>query len=249
MEEMQKYRKIKIKKVLVTVAIGAVVIFLFYLIFINFLADKEKETALFLWEIQKETLKEDNVPKDAADSSAEIAVGSEGVEEVSNSYIGSYSASGRDSKVNYNELTAEDFFPLKISIPKIDLEQISYEGAGPQTLKEGPGHIAETPLPEDVGRCTISGHRTTYGSPFNRIDELESGDLIYLETIKGELFAYAVTGSEIVNPEDVCILEGSYKKELLFTTCYPEYFGAQRLIIIAELLNLYPLELGYPENK
>ena len=30
-----------------------------------------------------------------------------------------------------------------------------------------------TPLPGEEGRCTISGHRTTYGAPFNRVDELE----------------------------------------------------------------------------
>jgi LPXTG-site transpeptidase (sortase) family protein len=249
MGEMQKSRKVKIKPVLLSVSIGVVVIFLFYLIFMNFLADKEKEAALSLWEIQKETLREKNVPKDAADSSAEIAVGSEGVEEVSNSYIGSYSGSGRDSKVNYNELTAEDFFPLKISIPKIDLEQISYEGADPQTLKKGPGHIKETPLPGSVGRCTISGHRTTYGAPFKKIDRLENGDLIYLETIKGELFIYAVTGLEIVKPKDVYILEGTDKKELLLTSCYPEYSAAERIILISELINIYPLELASAENK
>jgi LPXTG-site transpeptidase (sortase) family protein len=246
---MQEYKKIKIKKFLVTIAIGAVVIFLFYLIFINFLADKGKEAAMSLWENQKETLLEENVAGTTEDSSAASAVDNESMEEVSDSYSGSYISTVREDKIDYSKLGAEDFFPLKISIPKISLELISYEGADPRTLKEGPGHIAETPLPGDAGRCTISGHRTTYGSPFNRIDELESGDLIYLETIKGELFTYAVTGSEIVNPEDVYILEGSYKKELLFTTCYPEYSGAQRLIIIAELMNLYPLELDILKNK
>lgn len=246
---MQKYEKIKIKQVLLSISIGVVIIFLFYLVFINFLTDKEKETALSLWENQKETLLEENIPEITEDSSAATAVDNENMEEVSDSYSGSYIGTVREDKIDYSKLSAEDFFPLKISIPKISVELISYEGADPQTLKEGPGHIAETPLPGDAGRCTISGHRTTYGSPFNRIDELESGDLIYLETIKGELFNYAVTGSEIVNPEDVYILEGSYKKEFLLTTCYPEYSGAQRLIIIAELINLYPLELGYPGNR
>ncbi|GAG62694.1 unnamed protein product, partial [marine sediment metagenome] len=147
--------------------------------------------------------------------------------------------------VDYKDLTAEDFFPLKIRIPKIDLEWIVNEGSDRQTLKEGPGHIIETPLPGDLGRCTFSGHRTTYGAPFNKIDKLEDGDLIYLETIKGELFIYAVTELEIIDPRDVYILEGSDKRELLLTSCYPEYSAAERVILIAELVNIYPLGLEF----
>lgn len=139
-------------------------------------------------------------------------------------------------------LTVEDFFPLKIIIPKIELEMIVNEGADTQTLKKGPGHISETPLPGDIGRCTISGHRTTYGSPFRKIGELEDGDFIYLETVEGEIFIYVVTGREIVRPKDVYILEGSDRRELLLTSCHPEYSADERIIIITELINIYPLE-------
>lgn len=246
---MQKYRKVKIKLVLLSISIGVVIIFLFYLIFINFLADKEKEAALSLWENQKKASLEENIPETTEDSYAATAVDNESMEEVSGSYSSSYIGTVREDKIDYSKLTAEDFFPLKISIPKVDLELITYEGADPQTLKKGPGHIEETPLPGSVGRCTISGHRTTYGSPFKRIDELENGDLIYLETIKGELFIYAVTGLEIVKPKDVYILEGTDKKELLLTSCYPEYSATERIILISELVNTYSLELASTENK
>ena len=146
-------------------------------------------------------------------------------------------------EADYSILTAEDFFPSMIKIPKIGLKLIVNEGADTQTLKQGPGHIPETPLPGDTGRCTISGHRTTYGSPFRKIDELEDGDLIYLETVKGEIFIYVVMGQEIVKPKDVYILEGTDKRELLLTSCYPEYSAVERIILISELINIYPLEL------
>ena len=94
-----------------------------------------------------------------------------------------------------------------------------------------------------MGRCTISGHRTTYGSPFNRVDELEKGDLIYLETIRNDIFIYVVKEQIIVNPEDVYIIQGAGRRELLLTTCYPKYSEAKRLIIIAELINIYTLWL------
>ena len=96
-----------------------------------------------------------------------------------------------------------------------------------------------------IGRCTISGHRTTYGAPFNRLDELEDGDLIYLETINDDLLTYTVTGIEIVRATDVWILEGTEKKELVLTTCHPKYSAARRLVIIAELLEIFPFEVSY----
>ena len=143
----------------------------------------------------------------------------------------------------YEGLTAEDFFPLKMTIPKIELEWILYESTASAVLKKGPGHESQTPLPGDIGRSTISGHRTTYGAPFNRVDELEEGDLIYLETIKDELFVYQVTDQQIVKPTDVWILDGTDKKELLLTTCDPKYSAANRLIIIAELVDIFSFGL------
>lgn len=252
-----KYKKIRIIKIIIFVVAGAGLLFLMYPSFINVIVGAKQANVLSEWESQKENLSKEEIEQTKSMESSEVESEntSEGENQKSEGIIGkSGSLSVNSAKIgneiaNYKDLTAEDFFPLKIRIPKIDLEWIVNEGSDPQTLKEGPGHITETPLPGDDGRSTISGHRTTYGSPFNRIDELESGDLIYLETIKGELFTYAITSSEVVNPEDVYILEGSYKKELLLTTCYPEYSGAQRLIMIAELMNLYPLEPAFVENK
>jgi len=101
------------------------------------------------------------------------------------------------------------------------------------------GHIIETALPGDDGRCVISGYRTTYGAPFNRIDELVIGDLIYLETFKGEIFTYVVTDLIVVNPADVYILEGDSKKELLLSACESKYSAAKRLVVISELIRIY----------
>jgi len=229
-------RKLKSKRLKITLAImyvfmAACIIFLVYLIVATYLVEKDRQARMALWESQKQALSDEG----AADSD----------KMVDKDYPPYDITADREGAMDYDELTAEDFFPLKLSIPKIDLEWISYEGTDTQTLKQGPGHIEETPLPGDVGRCTISGHRTTYGSPFSRIDELVYGDLIYLETISGEIFTYVVTGQNIVNPEDVYVLEGSYKKELLLTACHPKYSAAKRLIIIAELVNLYPLEWDF----
>ena len=141
------------------------------------------------------------------------------------------------------EVSAAEIFPAKITIPKIDVEWIVNEGADVPTLKKGPGHIPETPLPGQPGRCTISGHRTTYGAPFNRIDELKKGDLIYLEALNGSEYIYRVKSFQIVKPTYVQILNGTDKKELLLTTCYPEYSAKERLVVIAELINFFPIDM------
>jgi len=233
---MPKSKRSRIILAVLSFFTAACFIFLCYLIFANYLAEKDRQAGLALWESQKQVLSEESMVDLSIVSNGEIT------EEAGNS---SSINPDEEGVVDYSKMAPEDFFPIKLSIPKIDLEWVSYEGSDTQTLKQGPGHIIETPLPGDVGRCTISGHRTTYGSPFSRIDELRYGDLIYLETISGEIFTYMVTGQNIVNPEDVYVLEGSYKKELLLTTCHPKYSASKRLIIVAELLNLYPLEWDF----
>ncbi len=145
-------------------------------------------------------------------------------------------------KPGLDKISVENFFPLKITMPKIDIEWIVYEGTETETLKKGPGHIGQTVLPGEIGRCVISGHRTTYGAPFNNIDLLEIGDLIYLETKEGYLFTYCITGTQIVKPEAVYILNGTNKKELLLTACEPKFSAAKRYVVIAELIEMFPRE-------
>lgn len=145
-----------------------------------------------------------------------------------------------EKNIKYN---AGDIFPAKLTIPKINVEWIAGEGSDIPDLKKGPGHIPQTPLPGEAGRCTISGHRTTYGAPFGRIDELKKGDMIYLEALNGNKYFYKVKSFQVVKPTFVEILNGTDRKELLLTTCYPEYSARERLVIIAEMVTVFPLDL------
>ncbi len=73
----------------------------------------------------------------------------------------------------------------RIRIPKIGVDKFVVEGAGVSDLRKGPGHYSSTPLPGQPGNVSIAGHRTTYGAPFNRIDELSPGDKIIIDTLTG----------------------------------------------------------------
>jgi sortase A len=120
-----------------------------------------------------------------------------------------------------------------IRIPKIGVEKAVVEGVSVAALKQGPGHYPTTPMPGQPGNAAIAGHRTTYGAPFYRLDELAAGDLIQVTTRQGE-FTYAVRDQHVVRPSQNEVLAGSDENLLTLTTCNPRYSAAQRLIVVAE---------------
>ncbi|MBA7560117.1 class E sortase [Candidatus Atribacteria bacterium 1244-E10-H5-B2] len=130
----------------------------------------------------------------------------------------------------------EKKLPFKISIPEIDLEWIVNEGTDYRTLREGPGFYIDSTLPGEAGTCVVAGHRSTYGAPFSRLDELEEGDEIFLETDGNEEFTYIVTGKKAVIPTDMSVLENTDYPTLLLSTCTPKYFATRRLVIFARII-------------
>ncbi|MGI8536463.1 MAG: class E sortase [Mycobacteriales bacterium] len=144
-----------------------------------------------------------------------------------------------------------------LRIPRLDRwndkPPVVVEGVGVADLKKGPGHIPGTAMPGEFGNVVLSGHRTTYGAPFNRFDELRPGDAVVLET-RDMWFTYQVTGSQIVSPTAV---EVTYpvpgdptatptERLLTMTTCNPKYSAKQRLIVSAELTASDAKSAGLP---
>lgn len=122
----------------------------------------------------------------------------------------------------------------RIRIPEIGVDKIVVEGVSLPALKKGPGHYPDTPLPGQEGNASIAGHRTTYGAPFNRVDELEAGDEIFVETVQGE-FRYLVEDTEIVRPSQVEVLEDKDDNRLTLTSCHPKYSARERIVVVAQL--------------
>ena len=124
-----------------------------------------------------------------------------------------------------------------ISIPKIGLEDaVMYEGVDRETLKKGPGHMTDTPLPGQPGNAVISGHRTTYGRPFYDLDLLVAGDRVEVETQIGN-HVYEVREIRIVEPTDVWVTDNRAGGWLTMTTCHPRFSARQRLVIWAEMVD------------
>lgn len=123
----------------------------------------------------------------------------------------------------------------RMRIPAIDVDKIVVEGVGVSDLKRGPGHYPGSPLPGQPGNAAIAGHRTTYGAPFHRLDELEAGDEILVTTAQGS-FSYEVREQLIVSPDQVEVLDDFGDDRLTLTACHPKYSARQRIIVVAALV-------------
>ena len=69
----------------------------------------------------------------------------------------------------------------RLQIPAIGIDDYVVQGVARASLKEGPGHFPESPLPGQLGNSAIAGHRTTYGAPFGNIDRVKVGDDIVVD--------------------------------------------------------------------
>ncbi len=124
----------------------------------------------------------------------------------------------------------------ELRIPSIEVKEVVFEGVDVPTLQLGPGHMPWTPLPGQPGNAVMSGHRTTYGAPFNRIDELEKGDKIVVISAVGR-HVYRVRETLVVNPTDIWVTDPRSGGWLTLTTCHPEFSAQQRYIVHAEMVD------------
>jgi len=120
----------------------------------------------------------------------------------------------------------------RIEIPAIGVSEYVVEGTDTGSLRKGPGHYPETPLPGERGTSAIAGHRTTYGAPFRDIDDLKRGQRIVVDMPDGR-FLYRVERTRIVDDQDLSVLEPRGYRRLMLSACHPLYSAAQRVIVFA----------------
>jgi sortase A len=126
----------------------------------------------------------------------------------------------------------------RLEIPKFDVDVVVVQGTSLAALRAGAGHYPATPLPGEPGNVAIAGHRTTYGRPFHRMDELVRGDKVILTTPIAR-HVYEITGDPfVVEPTDWSPIDdfprgGSF---LTLTSCHPEGSADYRIIARARLI-------------
>lgn len=128
----------------------------------------------------------------------------------------------------------------RLEIPRLGVDVVVVEGTTPAALRAGAGHYPKTPLPGEAGNVAIAGHRTTYGRPFSRMDELVPGDRVILTTPIGRHVYEILARPGVVRPTDWSIIrdfppsgKGRY---LTLTSCHPEGSAAYRIFAHAKLI-------------
>jgi sortase A len=127
----------------------------------------------------------------------------------------------------------------KIDIPSIGVSEYVVEGTDVDSLRKGPGHYPDTPLPGEAGTTAIAGHRTTYGAPFRRIDQLKRGNRILVDMPDGR-FVYRVQSTKVVDDQDLSVLDSVGYQRLVLSACHPLYSAAERIIAFARLIRREP---------
>jgi sortase A len=125
----------------------------------------------------------------------------------------------------------------RISIPSIGVSKYVVAGVRLKDLERGPGLFPGSPLPGQKGNVAIAGHRTTFGAPFSRIDEIQNNEKIILESRDGT-FTYRVNGEpKIVSATDVAVVKTTNPDIATITlvSCYPKWTSTQRIIVVATL--------------
>lgn len=130
----------------------------------------------------------------------------------------------------------------QLQIPKIHVDVLVVEGTTPAALRAGAGHYPGTPLPGEAGNVGIAGHRTTFGRPFNHIDQLKAGDTAILIT-PFKKFHYVVvptfdghSNPFITTPNDFHVVENVPGQTLLtLTSCHPKGSAKQRIVLRLQL--------------
>ena len=127
----------------------------------------------------------------------------------------------------------------RIEIERIGLSSVIVEGTDAGDLRKGPGHYPGTPLPGQRGTVAIAGHRTTYGAPFRKINQVKPRDELVVVLPYGR-FTYRVERTRIVAPTAVWVTQRVSYDRLILSACHPLYSAAKRIVVFARLIRSAP---------
>jgi sortase A len=128
----------------------------------------------------------------------------------------------------------------QIQIPRVGHTYNVIQGTDTRSLEEGPGHYPSTAFPGMGQTVAVAGHRTTYLAPFRFLNELRTGDRIFMTMPYGR-FTYVVEYQRIVKPTQTSVIDDVGYDRLVLSACNPLYSAAQRIIVFARLRSVTPL--------
>lgn len=110
-------------------------------------------------------------------------------------------------------------------------------GGSGRTLAFGPGHLSASAMPGEVGNMIVAGHRDTH---FQFLQKVEVGELLGIESARGQRHLYKVVGVDIVDSRKGALVLDTDAAMLSLVTCYPfdalEAGGPLRYVVTARMM-------------
>lgn len=223
-----------VKKILVTLFIGASLVMMFYPWISNFVNQHQADITVDNYKKKEKSLSEEQraeMWKKAQMYNADLA---KNQVELTDPFVESKSAI--KSGLIYNNLLNIDNSGMMcyLEIPCINVNLPVFHGTAASTLERGIGHLEGSSLPVG-GKSThavLTGHTGLNNAKlFTDLTEVKEGDLFFLHTL-GKDLAYRVIGTEVVLPEetqDLLIRKG--KDLVTLITCTPYGVNSHRLFV------------------
>lgn len=126
-----------------------------------------------------------------------------------------------------------------VVIPKIGLDHPIYEGITLTVIDHGPGHWPGSAMPGKRGNTVFPGHRVTHSHPFLDLDLLAPGDEVSFRMPSGT-FTYSVTGTQIVVPTDLWVVDQTQEPTMTLIACHPKHSARQRIVVKGTLVRSEP---------
>jgi sortase A len=124
----------------------------------------------------------------------------------------------------------------RIQIPAINVDAPVVQGDSWEQLKKGVAQHLGSANPGQVGNVVLSGHNDVFGEIFRDLEKLQPGDVIILYTSQRQ-YVYMVTGSQIVPPNQVDVMNPTGDATATLITCHPYRVDNKRYVVFAKLQN------------
>ena len=107
-------------------------------------------------------------------------------------------------------------------------------------MRSGAAIFPDAPEPDEIGNICMSAHRTGSKDYFRNLNQLSTGDTIYLHYAKNLSYQYQVVNVSIIEPDDWSVTGQTLYPALTLLSCQ-EYQGVsngRRIMVRAKLVGL-----------
>jgi sortase A len=125
---------------------------------------------------------------------------------------------------------------MRIQIPAINVDAPIVQGDSWEQLKKGVGQHPGSINPGQSGNAVFSAHDDVFGEIFRYLDRLQPGDQVLLFTAQQQ-YVYIVTGTQIVSPTQVEVMNQTAEPIVTLISCYPYMVDNKRIVVFARLQN------------